>query len=179
MAPRDGRGRFLRTVETVDRDAKALRLRAQGYSLQHIADTLGYSDRAHVHRAIEKAKADVLEEPARELIAQELANISYLIDVTLGVLHENHVTVSHGRLITMDDGSPLPDHGPVMQAVTTLKGLYESRRKLLGLDAAIKLDATVHEVTQQDLELEELLREARAANAVAEAELAGDQSKVE
>lgn len=180
MANRDGRGRYLRQVKSIDRDAQALKLRAQGYSLQYISDQLGYGGRSNVRDALEKAKADVIDTPARELVAQELANIDYLIDVTLGVLHENHVTVSHGRLITMDDGSPLPDHGPVMQAVVTLKGLYESRRKLLGLDAAIKLEATVHETTQADLELEELLREARAANAITAAELgASDQSVVE
>ena len=50
----------------------------------------------------------------------------------------------------------------------------ERRSKLLGLDEAIKLDATVHEVSQQDLELEELLREAKAANAVIEAQLGPD-----
>lgn len=174
MTKRDGRGRFLRAVDSVDRDAQALRLRAKGYSLQYISDQLGYGDKGNVHRALERAKADIIETPARALVEQELASLDYLIDVTLGILHAQHVTVSHGRLITMDDGSPLPDHGPILQAVTTLKGLYESRRKLTGVDAAVKLDATVHEVTQQDLELEELLREARAANAVAEAELDTD-----
>jgi hypothetical protein len=171
MAKRDGRGRYVGQVTTIDRDAQALRLRAQGYSLQHISDALGYGGRGNVHTAIEKAKASVIAPPARELVEQELASLDYLIDVTLGVLHEQHVTVSHGRLITMEDGSPLPDHGPVMQAVSTLKGLYESRRKLLGLDAAIKLDATVHEVSEQDRELQELLREAQAANAISEAAL--------
>ena len=168
MAKRDGRGRYVRQVASIDRDAEALRLRAQGWSLQHISDQLGYGGKGNVHDALERAKADVIDTPARELVAQELANLDYLIDVTLGVLHANHVTVSHGRLITMDDGSPLPDHGPVMQAVNTLKGLYESRRKLTGVDAALKLEATVHETDQTDLAIAELIRDAEARAALDE-----------
>lgn len=47
----------------------------------------------------------------------------------------------------------------------------ERRAKLLGIDAAEKLEAVVTEVTQADLELQELLREAKARNATRESEL--------
>jgi hypothetical protein len=47
----------------------------------------------------------------------------------------------------------------------------ERRARLLGIDAAEKLEAVVTEVTQADLELAELLREAKARNATRESEL--------
>jgi hypothetical protein len=40
--------------------------------------------------------------------------------------------------------------------------VQERRAKYLGLDAPERVDATVTEVTQEDLELRELLAEARA-----------------
>lgn len=49
----------------------------------------------------------------------------------------------------------------------------ERRSKLLGIDAPEKIEATVTEVTQEDLALAELVREAQAAAAVAEAQLRG------
>ena len=49
----------------------------------------------------------------------------------------------------------------------------ERRAKLLGIDAPERVEATVTEVTQEDLALAELVREAQAAAAVAEAQLRG------
>jgi hypothetical protein len=51
----------------------------------------------------------------------------------------------------------------------------ERRAKLLGIDAPQQLEATVHEVTQTDVALAELVREAQAAAAVAEAQLRDQQ----
>jgi predicted transcriptional regulator len=45
--------------------------------------------------------------------------------------------------------------------------------KLLGVDAPERIEATVTEVTQEDVALAELVAEARAASAVAEAQLRG------
>jgi hypothetical protein len=47
----------------------------------------------------------------------------------------------------------------------------ERRSKLLGMDSADKLEVTTTEVTQADLELAELLREAKARNAAQESAL--------
>jgi hypothetical protein len=85
------------------------------------------------------------------------------------VLEREHITVNNGRIIVLDD-APLPDDGPVLAAIDRLIKVEdarqrnsESRRKLLGLDAPAKYDAQVTEVTQQDLELQEMIRDAQAA----------------
>lgn len=49
------------------------------------------------------------------------------------------------------------------KAAITVMRIMERRAKLFGLDAPVKIDATVTEVTQSDLELEEMIREAKAA----------------
>lgn len=56
-------------------------------------------------------------------------------------------------------------------AAAVVAKFMDRRAKLTGSDAPIKVDAQVTEVTQQDLELQELVREAAAANAVKEKEI--------
>jgi hypothetical protein len=45
---------------------------------------------------------------------------------------------------------------------------------MMGYNQPVKVDATVHEVTQQDVELAELIREAQAKNATEEARIKGE-----
>jgi hypothetical protein len=56
------------------------------------------------------------------------------------------------------------DDRKILGAVDRLVRISESRRKLCGLDAPVKVaaDVTVTETTQEDLELQELLQEAKA-----------------
>lgn len=84
------------------------------------------------------------------------------------VLTRHHITVNNGRVISVD-GEPLQDDGPVLAAIDRLIKIEdarrrnnESQRKLLGLDAPTKVDAQVTEVTQQDIELQDMLASARA-----------------
>lgn len=98
-----------------------------------------------------------------------LERLKGLEDAARRVLQREHITVNNGRIIVLD-GSPLPDDGPVLAAIDRLIKVEdarqrnsESRRKLLGLDAPAKFDAQVTEVTQQDLELQEMIRDAKAA----------------
>lgn len=59
------------------------------------------------------------------------------------VLEREHVTVSNGRVVSLDDGTPLPDDGPVLQAIDRLLRIQERRARLLGLDAPVKRDLTL------------------------------------
>lgn len=195
---RDNQGRWTKGVESMERDREACRLRGIGWSLQRISDDLGYGGKANVSRAIKRAKEDILRPAAQELIDQEVANLDHLIDRAMEVLERAHVTISGGRVVTTvvqpavpcEDAAcpgdstchlckpavsaPVLDDGPVLQAIATLQRLYESRRKLLGTDAAQKIDATVHEVTQADLAITDLLNEAKARNAATEQRLRGE-----
>lgn len=175
---KDAQGRYTRTLTTAERDAQAADLRAKGYTYQRIADELGYCDRGEAHHAVNRALASVVRESGKAVLHFELARL----DAELGrldaleekvhkVLDARHITVNNGRVILHPDtNEPMEDDAPVLQAVDRLLKIEEARRrngerraKLTGIEAAVKIDATVHEVTQQDLELQEMLREAKAA----------------
>jgi hypothetical protein len=185
---RDGNGTYIYTITLAQRDAEAARLKAQGRTYQFIADELGYCDRWHARDRIKKILQETIQEAGDELRRMELMRLDGELERLNGleasvheVLARKHITVSNGKVICLPDPdtgeeTPLPDDAPVLQAVDRLLKIEESRRrngesrrKLLGLDAATKADVTVHEVTQQDVELQEMIRAAKAKAAVEEA----------
>jgi hypothetical protein len=109
-----------------------------------------------------------------------LARLDGLEEAAIKVLEREHITVNNGRIIMRGD-EPLLDDGPVLAAVDRLVKIEDARvrnseslRRLLGLDMPVKVDATVHEVRQEDVELAELIREAQAKNAAEEARIKGE-----
>ncbi len=108
----------------------------------------------------------------RAIVVERLESAHARLDrmeaAALKVLERHHVTVNNGRVIMLND-EPLLDDGPVLAAVDRLVKIEDARerntaalRRVFGIDAPAKVDATVHEVTQQDLELQEMVREAKA-----------------
>ncbi len=180
---RSGKGQYVRTPETARRDARAADLRAKGWTYQKIADQLGYADKRTAYDAIERALKDVVREPGEAVLHFELqrldAELERLEDLEVSarkVLTNRHIMVNNGRVILHPDTEqPMEDDGPVLHAIDRLIKIEDARRrngerraKLTGIEAAVKVDATVHQVTQQDLELQEMLREAKAQVATQE-----------
>jgi hypothetical protein len=186
---RSGAGRYIRTPETARRDAQAADLRAKGWTYQKIADELGYKDKRTAYDAIGRALKDITREPAEAVLHFELerldAELVRLDDLEVSarkVLTNRHIMVNNGRVILHPDTEqPMEDDGPVLQAIDRLIKIEDARRrngerraKLTGIEAAVKVDATVHEVSQADIELAELVREAQARNAAEEARIKGE-----
>jgi hypothetical protein len=180
---RSGAGRYIRTPETARRDAKAADLRAKGWTYQQIAAELGYGDKRTAADAIERALKDIIREPGEAVLHFELerldAELVRLGDLEVSarkVLTNRHIMVNNGRVILHPETEqPMEDDGPVLQAIDRLIKIEDARRrngerraKLTGIEAAVKVDATVHQVTQQDLELQEMIREAKAQVAAQE-----------
>lgn len=180
---RSGKGCYIRTPETARRDAKAAHLRAKGRTYQQIAAELGYADKRTAYDAVERALKDIVREPGTAVLYFELerldAELERLDDLEVSarkVLTNRHIMVNNGRVILHPDTEqPMEDDGPVLQAIDRLIKIEDARRrngerraKLTGIEAAIKVDATVHEVTQQDIELQEMVREAKARVAAQE-----------
>lgn len=136
-------------VEVAERRAKAVKLRLAGKTWQAIVDELGYASTGAAHtdvkRALDAARKDLalVTEQHRELELQRLDDLEAKVR---SVLDGAHVTVQHGRVVKDDDGTPLPDHDPLMRAADRLLKIAERRSKLLGLDQPIK-----HEVSGQVL----------------------------
>lgn len=127
-------GRFVTTIDHNQRAAQAARLRAKGWSYQRIADELGYADKSGAWVAVQRVLKETIAEPAEELRQMERDRLDHLAEAAWAVLERQHVTVSNGRIVSLD-GAPLPDDGPVLQAIDRLLRISESRRKLEGLDA--------------------------------------------
>ncbi|WP_406444534.1 hypothetical protein OHB14_36685 [Streptomyces sp. NBC_01613] len=166
--PRDGMGRFQRTMESVRRDARAAELLAQHRTYQQIADELGYYDKKEAWWGVKRAKADVARPAITKLIATESEELDALYAEACAILQRSHVTVSHGKVIMWrnpDTGEdePLEDDGPKLAAIRVALDVRKAYQDLHGLKQPAKIDATIHEVTQQDLELQEMIREAKAA----------------
>lgn len=137
--PHDGKGRFARTLTTAQREAEAARLRSLGWTYQRIADELGWSNKGDAHHAVQKVLRDTVQEAGDDLRALELSRLDTMYVAAMEVLERSHVTVSNGKVVTLD-GAPLPDDAPVLAAIDRLLKIQERRSKLLGLDAPVKRD---------------------------------------
>lgn len=153
---RHGRGRngkFIRTIDTAERDAQACRMRAQGHSYVEIAEQLGFDGRATAYRAVERAIMAVISEPAVQVRTLELARLDAMLVEVWRVLKAKHVVVSQGRVVLHPDtGEPLLDDGPVLAAVDRALKISERRARLLGLDAPVKVQAITVDEVEAELE---------------------------
>lgn len=134
---RDNRGKFARTLRGAERDAEACRLRASGHSYSQIAQQLGYGSKSNAHRAVQTALDSTVREGADELRGLQLLELDAMAKAAWGVLHREHILVSHGRIV-LGAGGPVPDDAPVLQAIDRLLKIAERRSRLMGLDAPTK-----------------------------------------
>lgn len=160
--PRSGRGRFIKQTATAQRDAEAAQLRVNGLTYQAIADRMDYSHRDLARRAVERALAATVREPADELRQLELIRLDALWVEAVKVMTTEHITVNNGRVIEID-GVPLKDDGPTLSAIDRLLKIMERRAKLVGLDSPAKVE--VMTLDALDREIEKLTAELGRAEA--------------
>lgn len=143
---RNGKGRFDRSIHTVERDAAAADLRANNKTYKEIAAELGFCDKGEAWRAVQRAKQDVARVPVAKLIQREAEQLDELYVAALEVLERDHVMVSHGRIVKGDDDQPLLDDGPKLAAIRELRALRESYRKLFGTDAPSRVSVDAQQI---------------------------------
>lgn len=148
--PRGGDGKYIRTINTAQRDAEAARLRSEGKTFRQIAAELGISDKGEAWRAVQRAKADIAREPVAKLIKAEAAELDNLYAEALDVIGRRHVMVSHGHIVKDENDQPILDDGPKLAAIGRAQALRESYRKLYGADAPKQLSVAL----DQRIELE-------------------------
>jgi hypothetical protein len=156
--PRSGKGKFVRSIDTAERDAEACRLRTQGRNYREIAAALGMADPAIAKRAVERALLAVVDEAARPVRILELARLDLMLGRAWTVLQAEHIAVSQGRvIIDPRTGEPMIDYGPVLAAIDRVLKIQERRAKYLGLDAPVKVEAIT--VDQIEAEIAKLAAE--------------------
>jgi len=158
--PRAATGKFERTATTVERDAQAAKLRAEGWTHRAIAEHLGFRNAKAVGFAIRRALLDIVQEPATELRQLELARLDEALRVAFEVLRTKHVVVSHGivvrtRVVDPATGKrvtvPLIDDAPRLQAIDRIVKIAERRAKLLGLDAPTQIQVLTMDVIDAEI----------------------------
>lgn len=171
---RGNNGRFTRTIEGAERDAKAARLKSRGLSYGQIAANLGYENASGAYKAVQRALVAVPAESVDELRRIQSEQIDALVAKAFEVLESTHFAFTqHGELVLAPDGQPLIDDMPVLHAIDRLIRLAERRSKLMGMDAP-----TRHEVTTLDY-LDAQIRDAAEQLARAEAAEASDAAGTE
>jgi predicted DNA-binding protein (UPF0251 family) len=167
---RNGKGKYTRTIETAEQDAQAARLFSQGLNYREIGEQLGVSKWTAM-RSVQRAVQAVVQDAGQEAIRVHASRLEYAYAKAIEIAEADHVMVSHGKVICDEDGKPLRDHAPVLAALREARQTLDSFRIMMGLNQPVKVDATVHQVTQQDVELQEMLREAKARTQLEEQQI--------
>lgn len=134
-------------------------MRRDGHTWEQIAEACGYSSRGAAFTAAKHEIAirqDQINETIDQLRQQELERLEMYSVEALKVLQRQHLVVNSGAVV-VHQGVELEDDGPVLAAISQLVKVSESRRKLLGLDAATKSEVngqvafTVQGIAEEDM----------------------------
>lgn len=131
-----------RDPEVHERMQRAWRMRRDGFDYDTIGEKLGVSLQT-AHRYVTNYRAEMIRPDAAQYFDEFFADLRNL-----------RVRLQPGVL----EGDP--------QAVRAALAVNESARKMLGLDAPVRADVTVTELSEEDRAFAEMLREEAARNAV-------------
>lgn len=120
--------------ETVARWAEALRYRSSGMSYDQVAKSLGYADAASAYNAVQSALDATLTEAADEYRKLELERLDRVQSALW-------VTATKIRKARDDEGHPAEPSKRQLEVIDRLMKVMERRARLLGLDAATKIEA--------------------------------------
>lgn len=140
-----------RHLETDRRVHEAIQMRLQYKTWTQIAEALGWNTHTAAFEAVRREqyrRRAMVDESLDEMRERETERLEALGMAALRVLETKHYAVSGGTVVTRENPvtgevTEMLDDGPALAAVNTLVKVSESLRKLLGLDAATKVDAAV------------------------------------
>ena len=141
IQPRNRGGKFAPTEDVAERDAHILRLLAQGLSYQQVVDMRlpGIANAGAVSKARRRA-LDAIRAPAvAEYRAEQLAKLDALEEGAWEDVRDPGPRVSvSGKVVTDEDGEPVPDKAVRDAARNTILKTVRTRMDLLGLAAPRK-----------------------------------------
>ena len=155
-----------------NRDMEALRLRTTGWSLEAIADQLGWSTTQSVANALRRAVSMMARFAGNEQRLLELQKLDEAETEIWKVLKMTHwAYTTRGDLVYGPDNEPLHDSRMVLEAIDRLLKVAERRAKLMGLDApmraeVITIDSIDAEIARLETELT-LVKQPQAIQQVA------------
>lgn len=143
--PRSGRGKFVTSMTTVQRDAEAARLRSMGWTFERIAQQLGMKNRSIAEKAVKRALDKVRAPAVEEYRKSQQIGLDRLKEAAFEVLESEHMAHGNGRLVERWDETqnklvPVLDHGPRLDAIKTLIQVFAREAKLQGSDTQVKVE---------------------------------------
>lgn len=146
-----GSRRKLSDLELAERRDKLVTMRSQGHRWDHIAATLGYSDKGAACKDLARALDQRKEQLALTLDQyrqQQLDNLIELRDTAAEVMRRRHLLVQSGKVVHVADpndpdapGDPLYDDGPTLAAIDRIAKIDAQIAALLGLNAPTRVEA--------------------------------------
>jgi DNA polymerase III psi subunit len=169
--PRGSSGRppirqSLNADELALRRQKSLELRLKGYQLREIAAIVGVSAQLVQHDIKLLINANMSE--------QDIVTARALEEERLDKVLRIAVAISEGRANPELRLKANEDQELRLKAIDRIQRIVNQRATLLGLNAPVRHDVMVTERTQQDIELEQMINEAKAKNALVQQQLAAE-----
>lgn len=129
-----------RSPEQVAIDAEAARLRGLRYTHREIAAEMKCSVKTAQDR-IARAYRDTLSEPAELARQFERERLDGLWRRAEEIANTVHYVTAHGKIVVdPDTGEKIVDDGPKLAAISSMRAIAESYRKLDGLDAPTRVE---------------------------------------
>lgn len=128
---------------------KVVELRDQGYKYQEICNELGISLSTawnHYQQAMRDEPAEAIAKHRANLeqrVTEQLGRIDMNRETVMQILEKDHLTFDVRGQVILYKGEHYRDCKPVMDAIKLLVTLDDQEAKLLGLNAAQKLQADV------------------------------------
>lgn len=147
-----------RTVEQVEKDQRAVRLRRQNLSYEQIAKEIGLQSPQGAYAAVRRGLADSISETNDEVRQQECDRLDELMRRATWVMTTRHWLFVGNRIARHPDtNEPLVDSAPTLRAIETILKIMKRRAELLGLDATPKIevittsmiDAEIHRLSTE------------------------------
>ena len=148
---RNGKGKFTRAIDTIDRNRRAAELITQGWTYPQVTEHLGYSDKGTCWKAVQlvRREAAQLDGTSEELRRQQLAEMQELRKRLWDTINNPPPAISRtGKIVTDDDGEPVPDAVAVAAAQALLVRVSERVARIRGTDAprrSVTLTGTVQQ----------------------------------
>jgi hypothetical protein len=156
----------VRSAFTVERDKRAWELRTASLTYAQIGAELGIAESAACESVMRGATL-IPTEDIIELKKSELAKLDRIERYLLAVMILERLRVDHGHVV-IDQGRPLLDDRPGVQAAFGRIRVQERRTRLCGLDAPTKFRVGV--ITEDMVEAEIRRLEQELASPTAEIE---------
>lgn len=167
--PKDGHGRFTRSLEAARKRDHAVELRAKGWTYAAIAAEVGYSHAAAAQKAVNTALSEIPQASCEQLIRQETARLEEMDAKLAEIIGDPPVQHSAiGKVVLGLDGEPVRNMAIVISALKERRQVGESLRRMRGADKPSQPDRD--EITRQ---YEAVMATARAKRAAELAEIDG------